>query len=268
VSIEKVTSRQNALVRQFREVAQGSVADAILLDGEHLIEEALTSGLAIDVVAFSEPLATSTLAHRLNGSRTKVVTVSTTVLDAISPVQSPSGAVAIARRPGSSLERVFMKTPQLILMLHDLQDPGNVGAIVRAAEACGATGIVCSERTADPFGWKALRGSMGSSFRVPLATKQALAEALAMARDNGLRIFATIARGGTTLPDCNLRKPAAILLGGEGGGLPPGIIEEADERLSIPMQAPVESLNVSVAAALVMYEATRQRQSDRAHVAL
>jgi TrmH family RNA methyltransferase len=163
LSIEN-NGRQNAW-RQFREVAQGSVADAMLLDGEHLIEEALASGLAIEVVAFSERLATSSLVRRLNGSSTKAVIVSSTVLDAISPVQSPSGAVGIARRPRASLDRVFTRTPQLILMLHDLQDPGNVGAIVRAAEACGATGIVCGERTADPFGWKALRGSMGSSFR-------------------------------------------------------------------------------------------------------
>ena len=117
----------------------------MLLDGEHLIEEALASGLAIEVAAFSERLATSSLVRRLNGSSTKAVIVSSTVLNAISPVQSPSGAVAIARRPRASLDRVFTRTPQLILMLHDLQDPGNVGAIVRAAEACGATGIVCGD---------------------------------------------------------------------------------------------------------------------------
>jgi len=255
-------------VRQFREVAQGSTGDAILLDGEHLIEEALTSGLTIDVVAFTEQLATSSLATRVAGSKTRAVIVTNAVLDAISPVRSPSGAVGIASRPRSSLERVFVQSPQLILMLYDVQDPGNVGAIVRAAEACGATGIVCGERTADPFGWKALRGSMGSAFRLPLATKQPLDEALGMARDRRLRVFAAIARGGTTLPDADLRTPSAILLGGEGGGLPATLIEQADERLSIPMQPPVESLNVSVAAALVMYEATRQRHPDRAHVAL
>src|SRR5689334_15787899 len=153
----------------------------MLLDGEHLIEEARASGIAIDVVAFSEPLASSNIVHHLGGGETKAVIVSPTVLDAISPVRSPSGAVAIARRPRTSLERVFATKPQLILMLHNLQNPGNVGAILRAAEACGATGIVCSEQTADPFGWKALRGSMGSAFRVPLAVKQPLAAALAMA---------------------------------------------------------------------------------------
>jgi TrmH family RNA methyltransferase len=265
--MERISSRQNALVRQFRNVAQGQVADRMLLDGEHLIEEALTSGIGIDVAAFGEALAEGTLARRLTGA-TRTVMVSDAVLNAISPVQSPAGAVAIAERPGSDLERVFARAPQLILLLHDVQDPGNVGAIVRAAEGCGATGIVCGERTADPFGWKALRGSMGSAFRLPLATKQSLAEAVGIARGKGLRIFATSTRDGTPLRRCNLRMPAAIALGGEGGGLPVAFIDDADERLTIPMQPPVESLNVAIAAALVIYEAARQRHTDRVHVSL
>jgi TrmH family RNA methyltransferase len=194
--------------------------------------------------------------------------VSDAVLKAISPVQSPSGVVAIGRRPSSDLDGVFARAPQLILLLHEVQDPGNIGAIVRAAEACGATGVICSERTADPFSWKALRGSMGSSFRLPLATRHPLASAIAMACGRGLRVFATTARGGTSLPECNLRVPAAIVLGGEGGGLPASIIESADERLTIPMHPPVESLNVATAAALIIYEAARQRHRDRVHVAL
>ena len=265
MSIERISSRQNALVRQFRDVAQGDVADRMLLDGEHLIEEAIESGVDIEIAAFTERVATGPVARRLPGDSRKVI-VSDSVLDAMSPVQTPSGAVAIARRPSSDLDRVFARAPQLILLLHDVQDPGNVGAIVRAAEGCGATGIVCSERTADPFSWKALRGSMGSSLRVPLATRQPLPSAIAVARENGLRVFATDARGGTPLPECNLRVPAAIVLGGEGGGLPASVIESADERLTIPMQPPVESLNVAIAAALVIYEAARQRHRDRVHV--
>jgi RNA methyltransferase, TrmH family len=263
--MQRISSRQNSLVRQFRDVAHGDVADLMLLDGEHLIAEAIESGVAIEIVAFAEQAATAPVARRLAGATRRVI-VSDAVLKAMSPVQSPSGVVAIARRPSSDLDSVFTRAPQLILLLHEVQDPGNIGAIVRAAEACGATGVICSERTADPFSWKALRGSMGSSFRVPLATRHPLASAIAAARGKGLRVFATDARGGTSLPECNLRVPAAIVLGGEGGGLPASIIESADERLTIPMQPPVESLNVSTAAALVIYEAARQRHRDRVHV--
>ena len=240
----------------------------MLLDGDHLIQEAVASGVAISNAAFSERLADSRLASRLQSAGTRVVVVSDAVLDAMSPVRSPSGVVAIARRPAASLEDALAKTPALVLMLHDVQDPGNVGAVVRAAEGCGATGVVCSEHTADPFGWKALRGAMGSTFRLPLAVRQALPAAVAAARTGGLRIFATTARGGASLPECDLRVPAAILLGGEGPGLPPDLVDAADARLTIPMQPPVESLNVAIAAALVIYEATRQRQTRGVHVAL
>jgi TrmH family RNA methyltransferase len=266
--MERISSRQNALVKQFRDVAQGDVPDAMLLDGDHLIHEAIASGLTIGVVAFCERLANGPLAARLQSAGTRVVVVSDGVLDAMSPVQSPSGVVATARRPSVSLEHVLAGKPELLLMLHDVQDPGNVGAVVRAAEACGATGIVCSERTADPFGWKALRGGMGSTFRLPLAIRQPLAATIVAARSHGLRVFATTARGGTPLPECDLRVPAAILLGGEGSGLPADLLGAADARLTIPMHQPVESLNVAIAAALVIYEAARQRHMRGVHVSL
>ena len=266
--MERISSRQNALVKQFRDIGQGDVPDAMLLDGDHLIHEALASGLTVGVAAFSERLASGSLAARLQNAGTRVVVVSDNVLDAMSPVQSPSGAVAIAPRPSASLDRVLSGKPELLLMLHDVQDPGNVGAVVRAAEACGATGIVCSERTADPFGWKALRGGMGSTFRLPLAIRQSLAATIATARSRGLRVFATSVRGGTPLPECDLRLPAAILLGGEGAGLPADLLAAADTQLTIPMHAPVESLNVAIAAALVLYEAARQRQTRGIHVTL
>ena len=267
MSIERITSRQNPLVKQFRDVAHGGVREAMLLDGEHLIEEALGSGIPIDVAAFGERLGHGPLADRLHREGVTVVLVTDAVLGAISPVQAPSGVVGIARRRPATLEHVFATKPPLVGMLHDVQDPGNVGAVVRAAEGCGGTGIVCSERTADPFGWKALRGAMGSTFRLPVAAGP-LDEAIALARSRGLRVFATTARGGTALPECDLRGPAAVIFGGEGAGLPAALIDAADARLTIPMKAPVESLNVAIAAALVLYEAARQRHRDTVHVTL
>jgi TrmH family RNA methyltransferase len=167
--------------------------------------------------------------------------------------------VAIVNRPSATLDQVLHTPHSLALILGDVQDPGNVGAIIRAAEGCGATGVVVTTGAADPFSWKALRGGMGSTFRLPIATGQSLDAAVSRARATGLRVIATTARDGTPLPACDLRRGCAILLGGEGSGLPAAIVEEADERVTIPMQAPVESLNVAIAAALVLYEAARQR---------
>ena len=257
--MDRISSRQNPIVKHFREVARGEVTDAMLLDGEHLIQEALASGISLQIVATVDRLSHSEAADRAQHAGVQMIAVTDAVLSAISPVRTPSGIVAIASRPVSRLEDVFARTPPLVVMLHDVQDPGNVGAIVRAAEACGATGLVCSEGTADPFGWKALRGAMGSTLRLPTAARQFLPDAIGRARASGLRVFALTAHAGTLLPQCDLRTPAAIVLGGEGAGLPPHILEAADTRLTIPMQSPVESLNVAVAAALVMYEAGRQR---------
>jgi TrmH family RNA methyltransferase len=131
---------------------------------------------------------------------------------------------------------------------------------VRVAEAGGASGVVVAGTSADPYGWKALRGSMGSALRLPIERTSLLDDAVRGARARGCRLIATLPRGGRALGEVDLRSAAAILIGGEGAGLPEAIVRQADERLSIPMRPPVESLNAATAAALVVYEARRQRE--------
>jgi TrmH family RNA methyltransferase len=261
--MDLISSRQNAIVKRFRQLAAGDpTGEWMLLDGEHLVSEALGSGLRIDIAAFVERLANGPMAgivDALERRGARVVAVTDQVLGAMSPVRQPSGVVAIAKRPSAALDQVLHTRHSLVLILGDVQDPGNVGAIIRAAEGCGATGIVITTGAADPFSWKALRGGMGSTFRLPIASGQSLDAAVEHARAAGLRVIATTARTGTPLPDSDLRPGCAILLGGEGPGLPAAIVDAADERVTIPMQAPVESLNVAIAAALVLYEAARQR---------
>jgi TrmH family RNA methyltransferase len=147
----------------------------------------------------------------------------------------------------------------LVLIACDVQDPGNLGAIARVAEAAGASGMIAAGQCADPLSWKALRGSMGSALRLPLAQHETADAAVAEARRHRCRIVATLPRGGTPLAASDLRAPVAILIGGEGHGLPAALVDAADVRITIPMQAPVESLNAAVTAALVAYEARRQR---------
>lgn len=150
--------------------------------------------------------------------------------------------------------------PALLVLAVDMQDPGNVGAIVRSAEAGGATGVALAGSTADPWGWKALRAAMGSTFRIPIVSTrdaQALCEEL---RSAGVAVLATVPRGGVAMASVDFRAPTALVIGGEGAGLPPELIECADARVSIPMKPPVESLNAAVAAALLVFEARRQRE--------
>jgi RNA methyltransferase, TrmH family len=262
--MERITSRGNPLVRRFRAAAAASEGD-LLLDGAHLLEEALASGVPVALVAVEERLAggpAGDLATRAARQGARVVLVGPDVLAAISPVRQPSGLVALGTRPAVSLRAALSGPRPLVLILSGIQDPGNVGAIVRAADACGATGVVCGDGTADAFGWKALRGSMGSAFHLPVVTRTPAADAVAAARQQGLQVLAAVPRGGIDLPRCDLRGPAAVLLGGEGNGIPGPLLDSADARLSIPMTRQVESLNVATAAALVAYEAMRQRRGD------
>jgi TrmH family RNA methyltransferase len=267
-SMERITSRQNPVVRQFRALIDAGErrqanGEHILLDGAHLLEEALAADLPLDVVAIGdEPVEHTTgLGRRAAARGARLLSVSANVLAAISPVRQPSGVVAIARHRPSSIESVFAAGSPLVLLLSEVQDPGNVGAAIRAAEACGATGVITSPGSADPFGWKALRGAMGSSFRIPVAARQPLDAAVREAHRRAIRVYAAAPRGGTPLPRCDLRRSAAILLGGEGTGLSPNLMTLADEALTIPMRGGVESLNVATAAALIAYEALRQREA-------
>ena len=263
--MEHVTSRQNTAVKRFREVARRGrdAHDAVLVDGPHLVSEALDARVRFEVVAFGADVAAgqlAALASRCLQEGIRVITTTPSLLPALSPVTQPSGVVAIARLKQPTVEQaVAAGPPQLLLVLDRVQDPGNVGAIVRSAEACGGTAIIAGAGTADPYGWKALRGSMGSTFRLPVASAGSLKDAIDTARAAGLRVFATVPRGGTPLRRAALTGPSAIVVGGEGAGLADETIDRADEALTIEMRPPVESLNVGVAAALVMYEAFRQR---------
>jgi TrmH family RNA methyltransferase len=261
--VPAITSRQNAIVSRFRAAARGESADLVLLDGLHLVGEALSSGIRVREAAITpdRPDAVA-LADELRKREVPVVVVSASVMRAISPVQSWSPVAALADRPIADARRVYHDQP-LVMIAIDVQDPGNVGAIVRVAEAGGATGVVCAGACADPFAWKALRGSMGSSLRLPVLVYRDVREATDEARRHGCRIVATAPRGGRPLFEADLRGALAVLIGGEGPGLAASHLEAADERFMIPMQPPVESLNAAVTAALIVYEARRQRSLNQ-----
>jgi TrmH family RNA methyltransferase len=264
----RITSRHNPLVARFRAVAGGD-AEWMLLDGPHLVAEAVAAGVVLDAVAVElGRIGSATLAAALRGlPQDRVVEVSAPVLDAMSPVRSPGGIVALAARPRHTVADVLAHAaPALVVVAAEVQDPGNVGAIVRAAEAGGATGVIVSAGSADPFGWKALRGAMGSAFRLPVASGSPLGAAVEAARAAGLSIVAPAGPGHTSMEDVDLGAPTLLLLGSEGRGLPAEAIDAADVRLSIPMAAPVESLNVAVAAGVIVYEARRQRLSTTTKV--
>jgi TrmH family RNA methyltransferase len=262
-----ITSRQNPLVARFRDAARGETDGVMLLDGAHLVGDAVDAGVALLVAAVTpkalEDDGLQGLISALGGQGVEVMLVSAPVMDAISPVRSSSAIVALAKRPPAPNDALYRSAAPLIAVAVDVQDPGNVGAIVRVAEAAGATGFVAAAGSANPFGWKALRGSMGSALRLPIAAGVAAGEAVEAARGHGCRIVAAVPRDGQPIFEADLAGPLAIVIGGEGQGLVASLVDAADERVTIPMQAPVESLNAAVTAALLLYESRRQRSATR-----
>lgn len=258
-----ITSRQNPIVARYRSVAAGEDRSYVLLDGVHLVADALAARVDIAEAALTpdawEQPEVAALASRLGTAGIDVLTVAAPVMSALSAMRSPSPIVALGARPRQT-EADLCAVPQpVIVCAVDVQDPGNVGAIVRVAEAGGATGFAAAGHSADPFGWKALRGSMGSALRLPTAGRAETGRLIECARKAGCRIVASVPRGGRPPDTARLQGPLVLLVGGEGAGLPPAIVEDADERVSIPMAAPVESLNAAICAALLVYEARRQR---------
>jgi TrmH family RNA methyltransferase len=258
----RLTRRQDAVVDRFRRAARRAPAEqCVLLDGEHLIRDAVAAGIPLDVV-----MATHERWNQLGELLSSLSAMAATpelyegapsVLEAASPVKTPSGIVALARWQPAALDEALSGQPPLVLGAVDVQDPGNFGAIVRSADALGASGVVAAGASADPAGWKALRGAMGSAFRIPVA-KAPTDAALSAAKANGLRVYAA-SMDGVPLDHCDLTGPVMLLLGSEGLGLPPAALGAADDRIAIPMRPGVNSLNVAVSAALLLYEARRQR---------
>jgi TrmH family RNA methyltransferase len=265
-TLPRITSRRNPLLARFRTAADGGADCSMLLDGAHLVGTALLASIEIEQALVREGATDdpeiAELLRRLARDGVRVAAATSQVMQVASPLRSPSAIVALAARPTGSVDRVYAGRPAFVVGVFGVQDPGNLGAIARVAEAASASGMVVAEGTADPFGWKALRGSMGSLLRLPVSVHHDARTALGEARSHGCRLMASVPRGGRLLFDVDVDGPLMVLVGSEGSGLPARVVAEADERVSIPMDERVESLNAAVAAALIVYEIRRRRSAN------
>jgi TrmH family RNA methyltransferase len=251
------------MVQAFKLAARGDSAH-VLLDGWHLLHDAAAAGIELVAVALNgaPPTPRDAVLIEQLATRGDVYSVTAAVMAAMSPVRTPSGVAALATPRFRSLHQLLHPAPAFVVVASDVQDPGNVGAMIRSAEAGGATGVAVVGASANPWGWKALRAAMGSTFRLPIAEPGPHEPLLDELQRSGVRLIATVPRGGIPMHHVDMRGPTAVMVGAEGDGLDPAAIARADEQVSIPMQMPVESLNVAVAAALLVYEARRQRARE------
>lgn len=262
---EVIRSRANALVRRARAAREGRERGVMFVEGVRLCEEAARSGVRVEDVLYTERAAEDERGARLleelaRGAR-RVGLVAEDVFASLSDTKTPQGVVALARRPATDatvLDSRASETP-LLVVLHGLNNPANAGATLRVAEAAGATGVIATAGTADLFSPKALRGAMGSSFRLPVWAGANFAEALRWCAARQIQTVSTDLDAALTHDGIDWRVPSAVVVGSEGGGLSEAERAATDTRLRIPMRPPVESLNVAVALAVVLYEAERQR---------
>jgi TrmH family RNA methyltransferase len=229
-----------------------------------LAEEAFGSGQAVRRIVYSPRLEnTPRGAALLSSARKKYPAaewfyVNDEILDSLSDTRAHQGILAVLEKREHRWEDL-RKREGLILLLCELQDPGNLGTIFRVTEAGKGAGLVLTRGTIDPFNPKAVRASMGSLFRLPFLVDQVSSEALQTLRSLGYRIFSTSVEEGTSLWEADFSRPTAVLFGQEGGGLSGELLEAADGLITIPMNPAVNSLNVAISAGLVVYEAWRQR---------
>jgi TrmH family RNA methyltransferase len=260
---ETLRSRANPLYKRLRTLKdKGAASGLCLIEGPKLALEATLAGLTL-VEAAASPRAETTPAGTralaaLREHGVPVRRMAAELLASLSEAETSQGLIALAKRPVFEIEHVLRGTP-LVLVVDGVQNPGNLGALLRSAEAAGATGALLTTGCADPLSWKALRGSMGSAFRLPHVGGLGIDAAIDTLAARGIRVLATASDGERRYDEADLRGPVAIVIGREGGGLSPAVKQRAAARLRIPLAAPVESLNVAVAAALVLYEARRQR---------
>jgi TrmH family RNA methyltransferase len=183
------------------------------------------------------------------------------LLQSISYTKTPQGIVLLASRPETTQEHFAKKNhePSLIVIMHRINNPVNVGAILRTAEAAGATGAIATRNTSDPLSPKSLRGAMGSAFRLPVWYGPTYDEALAWCGDSGIQTICAHVHASKGYDEVDWQRPTGLILGPESEGLSNVEITKANEAVRIPMHGPAESLNVAVAAGVMLYEAARQR---------
>ncbi len=260
--LRPIASRQNALVKELRKAFSQAVAvedGSVAIEGVKLVEEAIRSGLRLRAVFFSESARerANRLLPQIAHSTETVVLPDDIFLSAVAS-ESPQGVAALVYPLTASLEDLLAPDTPLILGCAGLQDPGNLGTILRSAEAFGASGVLATEGTVSAANPKVARASAGSVFRLP-CVKVATAQAIAALEENGIRLAVTSSHKGRPVQDIDLRLPTAIFIGSEGQGVPRALLDAADESILIPHSPKVESLNAGIAASILLYEAQRQR---------
>src|SRR3984957_13200110 len=269
--VRVVESKQNARLKELRKAlsAPGRGPGALVgIEGPKLIEEALRTGLRVKTIFVAHgpdqvaDRASEQILEALTlPQETEILHLPKKLLDQALATETPQSIAALIEPPQWSWEQLLgsrRNSVAFVIVLAGLQDPGNLGTILRSAEAFGVTGVVSLPGTVSAWNTKAVRASAGSVFRVPFLTSE-IVECIPRLHGAGLAIFAALSQGAQQAHSADLARPVALIIGNEGNGVPGALAARADSTITIPFPGPVESLNAAVAASVLLYEASRQR---------
>lgn len=270
MEIIPVTSAANSLLKRIRLLhsASGRKKEGrFLIEGVKLFAEAVKHGIDCEDVVVSESHLDSREFDKqqsesaLRSALSKIVVVEDKLFAQLATTETPQGIIAVAQLKAYKLENLFSGSTPLVVVADRVQDPGNLGTMMRTALALGATGMILTKGSVDAFNPKVVRSAAGALFALPFAENLSIHDCMTACRERGLSILALSADGNTLLADADLKKPIALLLGNEANGLEKEVEQEADMIVSIPMHQSSESLNVAITNAIVLYEASVQRQA-------
>lgn len=265
---EIITSPQNKFIKLAVALKQKKYREELnlfVVEGVRLVEEAVQATWLIDTCIYTaealEHERVQKIISTLQAKECHIIQVPRAIYDKITDTQEPQGIMAIVKKCTYGLEDLLKKdaTP-FIMVLDELQDPGNMGTIIRTAVAAGCTGVILTKGCTDIFASKAVRGSMGSVFHVPIVSGLTTDEVISFLKKQDIEIFATALESSDIYFKVDFTKALAIVFGNEGNGVNKQFLTQAQQRLYIPLIGPVESLNVAASAAVILYEVVRQRQ--------
>ncbi|TBL76295.1 TrmH family RNA methyltransferase [Paenibacillus thalictri] len=257
-----IVSVQNTRVKEWAQLLDKKGRDKqnkFIVEGVHLVQEALTSGAVVESVVYCADRAISREIENLLSYDIEKIGVSEEVLARCTDAKTPQNIFAVVRKLHWNTGHLKGIGNDLVVVLDGVRDPGNVGTIIRSADAVGASAIVLGKGTADLYNPKTVRSTMGSMFKLPIVEGD-LQELLPQAASGGKRIAAASLRESKSLYEYDFRQPTWLIVGNEGQGINPQIEELAAERISIPMPGGAESLNVAMATTVLLFEAMRQRR--------
>ncbi|TEB11070.1 TrmH family RNA methyltransferase [Pelotomaculum propionicicum] len=260
-------SRYNPRIKYIRRLAIRRFRDRekrFVAEGVRFVEEALASSWPVEALVYCGKIGESRrgeeLLKKADSMNIAVIEVDETLFDELAGTETPQGVLAVVRQGAAVLEDLAAApAPALLVVVDGVQDPGNLGTIVRSADAAGAGGVILLKGTTDIYNPKACRATMGSIFHLPVLQGLTAAEVLPFLAGRSIATIAGDPRGAKPVAAADLTRPCALIVGSESGGINAALLDMVDDKVRIPMPGRAESLNVAVAVSIMLYEALRQR---------